>query len=122
MSCLIERRAVEAAAVAGTLGALLGSLPADRGLLGGILTGTAAGGMLLPLRLPAPSVTVSVSDRSADHRQGVYDHLPCEGRYGSWRTGAGDTLVNGTPGMRRRPCPPPAFGPDPGTIQDHARS
>ncbi|MFD1937203.1 MULTISPECIES: MFS transporter [Nonomuraea] len=41
------------AAVAGTLGALLGSLPADRGLLGGILAGTAAGGMLLTLRLPA---------------------------------------------------------------------
>ncbi|WP_433443564.1 MFS transporter [Nonomuraea sp. CA-141351] len=41
------------AAVAGTLGALLGSLPADRGLLGGILAGTAAAGMLLTLRLPA---------------------------------------------------------------------
>lgn len=41
------------AAVAGTLGALLGSLPADRGLLGGILAGTAAGGMLLTLWLPA---------------------------------------------------------------------
>ncbi|WP_433517387.1 MFS transporter [Nonomuraea sp. CA-143628] len=40
------------AAVAGTLGALLGSLPADRGLLGGILAGTAAAGMLLTLRLP----------------------------------------------------------------------
>lgn len=55
MSCLIERRAVEAAAVAGALGALLGSPPADRGLLGGILAGTAAGGMLLTLRLPPPS-------------------------------------------------------------------
>ncbi|MEV0381473.1 MFS transporter [Nonomuraea sp. NPDC050643] len=41
------------AAVAGTLGALLGSLPADRRLLGGILAGTAAAGMLLTLRLPA---------------------------------------------------------------------
>ncbi|MFI6599913.1 MFS transporter [Nonomuraea sp. NPDC050536] len=41
------------AAVAGTFGALLGSLPADRGLLGGILAGTAAAGMLLTLRLPA---------------------------------------------------------------------
>ncbi|MEV4580923.1 MFS transporter [Nonomuraea jabiensis] len=41
------------AAVAGTLGALLGSLPADRALLGGMLAGTAAAGMLLTLRLPA---------------------------------------------------------------------
>ncbi|WP_431922010.1 MFS transporter [Nonomuraea jabiensis] len=40
------------AAVAGTLGALLGSLPADRRLLGGILAGTAVAGMLLTLRLP----------------------------------------------------------------------
>ncbi|MEV4224913.1 MFS transporter [Nonomuraea sp. NPDC049725] len=51
------------AAVAGTLGALLGSLPADRGLLGGILAGTAAAGMLLTLRLPAtveaPAATVA---------------------------------------------------------------
>ncbi|GAA2378927.1 MFS transporter [Nonomuraea africana] len=41
------------AAVAGTAGALLGALPADRRLLGGVLLAVGAAGALLAARLPA---------------------------------------------------------------------
>ncbi|MGP3962330.1 MFS transporter [Nonomuraea sp. 3N208] len=41
------------AAVAGTVGALLGALPADRRLLGGVLIAAGAAGVVLAARLPA---------------------------------------------------------------------